>query len=180
MEMITCLKTRRSIRKYKEEKIPRSLIEENVEIARYAPTWKNSQTPGYVVVDSQELKEEIAANCVAGFAKNAAMIRTSAALVVLTYTTGISGYDPDGSFTTCRGDAWESFDAGIAAQTFCLTAWEKGIGSCIMGLFEEDKVAKAVGLPEGKRVAALIALGYPDEEPKVRPRKEVEELLSFR
>ncbi|MCD8249103.1 MAG: nitroreductase family protein, partial [Lachnospiraceae bacterium] len=155
-------------------------LEEIVEIARYAPTWKNSQAPGYVVVDSQELKEEIAANCVAGFAKNAAMIRTSAALVVLTYASGISGYEADGSFSTTRGDAWESFDAGIACQSFCLTAWEKGLGSCIMGIFEEEKVAKAIELPEGRRIAALIALGYPDEEPKVRPRKEVEELLSFR
>lgn len=180
METIRCLKTRRSIRKYKEEKLPRELLEEIVEIARYAPTWKNSQTPGYIVVESPELREEIAANCVAGHANNARMIRNAPALVVLTYVSGVAGYNPDGSFTTSRGEAWECFDAGIACQTFCLAAWEKGLGTCIMGIFEEEKVAKTIGLPEGKRIGALIALGWPDEEPKVRPRKEVGELLSFR
>ncbi|MCC8161875.1 MAG: nitroreductase family protein [Lachnospiraceae bacterium] len=180
METITCLKTRRSIRKYKEEKDPRSLVEEIFEIARYAPTWKNSQTPGYVVVDSPELKEEIAEHGVMGHANNARMIRTAPALIILTYETGICGYNADGSFSTSRGAAWESFDAGIACQTFCLTAWEKGLGTCIMGIFEEAEVAKIVELPEGRRIAALIALGYPDEEPKVRPRKDVGDLLSFR
>ena len=71
------------------------------------------------------------------------------------------------------------FDAGIATQTFCLAAHEKGIGSVIMGIFDEDKVAELISLEEGRKVAALIAVGYPDEEPAQPKRKEVGELVRF-
>ena len=89
------------------------------------------------------------------------------------------GYEKDGSFSTSKEDRWEMFDAGIATQTFCLAAHEKGVGSVIMGIFDEDKVAELISLEEGRKVAALIAVGYPDEEPALPKRKEVEELVRF-
>ena len=48
-----------------------------------------------------------------------------------------------------------------------------------MGIFDEGKVAELIELEEGRKVAALIAVGYPDEEPAVPKRKEVEELVRF-
>ena len=92
---------------------------------------------------------------------------------------GRSGFERDGSYTTSKEDRWEMFDAGIATQTFCLAAHEKGVGSVIMGIFDEDKVAELISLEEGRKVAALIAVGYPDEEPALPKRKEVEELVRF-
>ena len=72
------------------------------------------------------------------------------------------------------------FDAGIAAQTFCLAAHEKGIGTVIMGIFDENKVAEIVDIPEGQQLAAIIPMGYPvDGEVAVPPRKTAEQLLSF-
>ena len=60
-------------------------------------------------------------------------------------------------FFTLKGSHWESFDAGIAAQTFCLAAWDKGVGTVIMGLFDEKEIAKAVQIPEGQQICAVIA-----------------------
>ena len=90
-----------------------------------------------------------------------------------------SGYEKDGSYTTSKEDRWEMFDAGIATQTFCLAAHEQGVGSVIMGIFDETKIAEVIDVPEGQQVAALIAIGYPVFEPEAPKRKEVSELLSF-
>ena len=99
------------------------------------------------------------------------------ALVVLTMRTERSGYERDGSFSTSQGTHWQSFDAGIAAQTFCLAAHAQGLGTVILGIYEEEKVRVVIDIPEGEVVAALIAIGYPAEEPVCPKRKDTDTLL---
>ena len=85
----------------------------------------------------------------------------------------------DGSFSTSKGAHWQSYDAGLAGEAFCLAAWEKGLGTVIMGIFEEAKVKEALQIPETESVSALIALGYPEEVPEAPKRKETELLLKI-
>ena len=179
MEALKCIETRRSIRKFKDEALDHELLEAVVKEASFAPSWKNSQVVRYVVVENQEIKSKIANDAVLGFTYNTGTIEKAAALVVVTMIHGRSGFEKDGSYTTSKEDRWEMFDAGIATQTFCLAAHEKGIGSVIMGIFDEDKVAELISLEEGRKVAALISVGYPDEEPAQPKRKEVGELVRF-
>ena len=180
MDFLECVEGRRSVRKFREQPVSHEVFRKIVKEASCAPSWKNTQTARYLVIEDRAVIEEIAQNCVMGFEYNAATIRKAPALVVLTYVTGRSGYERDGSFSTSKEDRWEVFDAGIAAQTFCLCAYQEGVGTVIMGIFDEDKVAAAAGVPEGQRVAALIAAGYPDEQPAMPKRKLVDDLLSFR
>ena len=179
MNATDCIKTRRSIRNYKTEQIPQGVIQEVVETARFAPSWKNTQIARYYVVQSPELKQKIAESCVMGFTYNTGTLTKAPALVVLAYVEKRSGFERDGSCTTSKGSDWEMFDAGIAAQTFCLAAKEKGLGTCIMGIFDDAAVAEAIHLPEGQKVGALIAVGYAAEEPAAPARKEVEQLVQF-
>ena len=72
------------------------------------------------------------------------------------------------------------FDAGIACQSFCLSAWEAGRGTVIMGVFDEDGISGLLELPEDQELAALIAVGFPDISPAAPKRKPVEELLRYR
>ena len=58
-------------------------------------------------------------------------------------------------------------------------AHDKGVGTVIMGIFDENKVSEVIPVPEGQKVAALIAMGYPDEEPKAPRRKTVEDLVTY-
>ena len=179
MEVLKCIETRRSIRKFKDTKISHETMEEIVKAASYAPSWKNTQITRYVVVESDELKSKIANEGVLGFAYNTGTIERAAALVVVTMIGGRCGYERDGSYTTSNEDRWEMYDAGVASQTFCLAAHDKGVGSVIMGIFDENKIAELIALEEGRKVAALIAVGYPDEAPELPKRKEVEELVRF-
>lgn len=179
MELIEGIKTRRSVRAFTDEKVNRETLEKIVDAARYAPTWKNSQTPRYVVVESREVLERIAEEGVMGLAHNGSIIKGAAALVVLTSVKGVSGYNPDGSFSTSKGNEWQMFDAGIAAQTFCLAAHNYGVGSVIMGIFDEREVGRIIGLDESRVVSALIAIGVPTRQPNPPKRDGVKEYVSF-
>lgn len=179
MEALKCIETRRSIRKFKAEPISHEKLESIVAEAAFAPSWKNTQVTRYVVVENEELKNKIADEAVLGFSYNTGTIKGAAALVVVTMIHGRSGFERDGSYTTSKEDRWETFDAGIATQTFCLAAHDMGVGSVIMGIFDEKKIAELIGLDENQRVAALVAVGYPDETPEAPKRKTVEDLVKF-
>lgn len=72
------------------------------------------------------------------------------------------------------------FDAGVASEAFCLAAYEQGLGTVIMGIFDEAKAASLLEVPEERELVALIPIGYPAESPAAPKRKSVEELLSFK
>lgn len=75
---------------------------------------------------------------------------------------------------------WQSFDAGIAAQTSCLAAHALGVASVILGIFDENKIKSICNLPENQDVMALIAIGYPLETEKEAPKRlDVNEMLDF-
>ena len=179
METMQCIETRRSIRKFKAEQVPHETMQEIVSAAAFAPSWKNTQVTRYVVVEDAELKTKIADEATLGFAHNNGIIKNAPALVVVTMVHGRSGFERDGSYSTSKEDRWEVYDAGIATQTFCLAAHDKGVGSVILGIFDEAKVAEAINLDEKQKVAALVAVGYADEQPDAPKRKTVEELVKF-
>lgn len=179
MELLEGLKTRRSVRRYTDELVSHALFEEIIDIAKMAPTWKNTQTLRYILVQDETVIRDICDNCLLGFEHNAKTLSKCKNLVILTQVNGRCGYEKDGSFSTSKGTGWEMFDAGIAAMTFSLAAYEKGIGSCIMGVFDDAKVAEAIHLEEGKTVAALIPIGYPKFMPDPTPRKETGELIDY-
>ena len=179
MEALECIKTRRSVRKFTEQPVDRALLEQVVAAAAYAPSWKNTQIARYTVVTDPAKKQRLADECMMDFAFNQKTSSHASALVVVTAITGRSGYERDGSFSTSQGTHWQSFDAGVAAQTFCLAAHALGLGTVIMGIFDEAKVRAVLDLPAEQMVSAIIAIGHPAEQP-VRPkRKDVDTLLQF-
>lgn len=180
MEFEQCVKERRSIRRFTKEPVYHDAFERAVALASWAPSWKNGQIARYTLVEDPTLKAEIAQKCVLGFAHNAQIILEAPALVALTYVTRRSGFERNGSFSTSKKDGWEMFDAGIACQTFCLAAHAVGLGSVIMGIFDEEAVRQALSLPEEQKVGALIAIGVPGEAPNPPKRKTAEELISYR
>ena len=177
MDAITCIKTRRSIRKFKSDKVSPEIIKDIVLTASYAPSWKNTQTTRYIAITDPEIKDRISKECCG--AHNQEIIDGAPMLVATFIVDKRSGFERDGSYTTSREDNWQAFDNGVATQTFCLAAHEKGLGTVIMGMYDIDKAAEILDVPEGQLLMALIAIGYPDEEPAVPKKKTVEDLLKF-
>lgn len=181
METKICLTTRRSVRRFTDKPVSRELLKEVVSLAQFAPSWKNSQTVRYVIVDDPVLKNNIAENAVLGFQKNTDNLKSAPAAVIVTTVHGVSGYNEDGTPSTPLGSHWESFDAGLSVQTFCLAAHACGLGTVIMGLFDPEKLKELAGLPAGQEPSCLLAIGYPAEGPHGKAvRKPLEEVLTFR
>ena len=177
MDTIQCIKTRRSVRKFQEKPVEKTVIEELVLAASYAPSWKNTQTTRYIAITG-ETKDRIAKECCAEHNQN--IIDGAPVIVATLIVDKRSGFERDGSFSTVREDNWQAFDNGIATQTFCLAANEKGLGTVIMGLYDIEKATEILEVPQGQLLMSLVAVGYPAEEPMVPKKKTVEDLLSFR
>ncbi|MBP5197978.1 MAG: nitroreductase family protein [Lachnospiraceae bacterium] len=168
---------RRSIRKFKDTPVPHEVLEAIVDEAKMAPSWKNTQIARYIVAEGDTVKK--LAECTKAYSGNGTVIAGAPAVVGLAVKKGRCGYERDGSFTTFRGDGWQMFDAGVAAQTFCLAAYEHGIGSVIMGIFDHEDASRVLNIPEDMDLVSLIPIGYPDGEAIAPKRKTVEELLSY-
>ena len=180
MELIDGILTRRSVRRFKKEKVDRETIEKIVYAASYSPSWKNTQTVRYYVFDSEEIKTDIARNHTMGFTYNVSTIENAPQVVAVTAVKGKSGSVNPGEFSTDKKDNWLLFDAGAACQSFCLAAHSYGVASVIMGIFDEKSVARLLNIPEDQQVVCLIPIGYPDEQPSAPKRKAVNDLLTFR
>ena len=147
MEFSKCVKDRRSIRKFKEKPVDKATMEKIVSTATYAPSWKNSQTTRYVVIEKTQLKNEIAEKYVLGFEHNGNIIKNAPAIVLVTTVTSCSGFEKDGSFSTAKGTPWEIFDMQVLQpKPFCLAATDQGLGTVILGIYDEEKIIQATHL----------------------------------
>ena len=70
-------------------------------------------------------------------------------------------------------------DVGIVAAHIVLAAEEEGLGSCILGWFDEDKVRKLLNIPSGKRVLLDIVIGYSTQPDRKKTRKALDKIVSW-
>lgn len=174
-----CIKGRRSIRTFSDKAVDHEVIKSIVETASFAPSWKNTQVARYIAVEGA-LKDKIADECTSAYARNGEIMKGAPMLIAVSLIKGRSGYERDGSFTNAKGTGWQMFDTGVATEAFCLAAYEQGLGTVIMGIFDEEKASALLEIPENQELVCLIPIGYPAEEPMAPKRKSVEELLSFK
>ncbi|MBR6326594.1 MAG: nitroreductase family protein [Lachnospiraceae bacterium] len=178
MDAITCIESRRSIRSFDQSRpVSHETIERIVAAAAFAPSWKNTQITRYIALES-EAKEKLA-QCTNIWPKNGDIIRSASAVIAVTFVSGRSGYERDGSFSTPLEDRWQYFDTGIATEAFLLAAHTEGVGSVVLGLYD-DNAADVIGVPEGQKLVALIPIGYHTDSPACPPRKTAADLLSYR
>jgi len=179
MQTLDCIYGRRSIRKFSDEPVSHEILEKIVAAASYSPSWKNTQVVRYIAIESPEMKNRIANECTSSFVYNGNTINNAPLLIAVTVLKGRCGYERDGSFTTNRKDTWQMFDAGIANQTFCLAAHEFGLGTVIMGIFDET-ISEVLEIPEDRELVNIICIGYSIDSPEVPKRKTVDELLIYK
>ncbi|MFC1718874.1 nitroreductase family protein [Candidatus Poribacteria bacterium] len=164
MEFMDVVAKRRSIRKYKSDPISKEDIEYVVEAARLAPSWANSQCWKFVVVTDPEIKEELAKAGNSWIAQAPVIIAACA--------------DPSRPGT--KGDQqYYMLDVGIAMEHLILAAADRGLGTCWIGAFDEEAAKAALGVPENIRVVASTPLGYPDQDPAIRHRRDLDEVMCF-
>ena len=156
-------------------------MEQIIELSRWAPSWANTQVARYTLVEDEQKIASLADGGVKGFVYNINTLKNAKGVAVLSYVKGKSGnLDKLGQESDSSSNPWESFDAGIACQTFCLAAHIYGVGTCIMGVVDQENIAKIIDLPSNESVAALIVYGYEDgEHAAPTPRKEAEAISRY-
>jgi len=170
MDIFQVISDRRSIRKYKDVAVERSKIEQVLNAARLAPSWKNQQCWRFLVLtDPARRTGLLAAFPEENPGKKA--IAMAPCVVVVCADPAESGVE--------NGIEYYIADTAIAFEHLCLAAHGLGLGTCWMGMFDEAAVRGALGIPEGIRIVGITPLGYPDQEPRPRPRKELAEIAYF-
>jgi len=155
MDMLDLIKTRRSVRRFSQEKLDRSFLIELVEAARCAPAFANEQSLEYVVVDEPKICEELFKTLTWAWhvrpkRKPGPNQRPAAYIVVL--------IDSE-----IKREA--VVDAAAAIESILLAAWGKGVGSCWLGALAREKIFQILGIDEKYIIDSVVALGKPAEKP---------------
>ncbi|SMC23083.1 Nitroreductase [Desulfacinum hydrothermale DSM 13146] len=175
-ELMDVIRSRRSIRNFEDKDVPDDLLNQILEAVKWSQSWANTQCWEVVVVRDPETKSKLQATMGKGNPATKAIV---AAPVVLALCGKLqsSGYYK-GQVTTKFGD-WFLFDLGIATQNICLAATDLGLGTVVVGLFDQDKAKEVLGVPEGYEVVVLLPMGYPSKVPSAPKRREVEEFTHY-
>ncbi len=175
MELQEAILKRRSVRKFTEDFVSDSELQQIFEVVRWSPSWANTQVWEFVVVRDKDLIQRVTSTY---SEKNPAAkcSLAASALIVVCGKTGISGCY--GGKEATKHSNWYMFDLGIATQTLCLKAQEMGLGTVVVGLMDHDACSKVINLPEGYEVAAVIPIGRPAVEAKSGPaRKTISDMV---
>jgi nitroreductase len=168
--------SRRSVRRYSSNAVEAEKLELCVEAARIAPSASNGQPWRFILVDEPGLRDSVAEAC---FGPGAVFNRFAAQAPVLVVLVVEPSTRLNRIGAALKRRDYPLIDAGIAAEHFCLQAAELGLGTCMIGWFDERKVKKLLGVPAGKRPALVISVGYPEAGDAARPksRKPTEAIL---
>jgi nitroreductase len=177
MDFLELVKHRQSTRKYIPDRaVEPEKITNMLEAGRLSPSACNAQPWHFIVVDDPELKNKVADAASARLLGMNHFTKQAPVHILIVeekvnLTSGIGSLVKDKHFAF--------LDIGIAAAHICLAAEAQGLGTCILGWFNETKMKKLLNIPKNKRVVLDIVVGYPAESVRVKKRKPTDEIVSY-
>ncbi len=177
MKFLELVQQRFSARKYTEQPVEREKIDYCLEAARLAPSASNSQPWRFIVVDDTKMVEKVSKetyNKVVSFNKFVSKAQVVVVMIMEKpkLITQIGG--------KIKNKEYPLIDIGIAAEHFCLQATENGLGTCMLGWFNEKAIKGILNIPKGKTIGLLISVGYPDyKKLPNKNRKSFDEIVSY-
>ncbi len=177
MNFMELVQKRESCRAYKDIPVEREKLVNCIEAARLCPSACNSQPWGFIAIDDIKTAKEISPLLQDAVLQINRFTRNCNAYIIIAEESANLSSKLGGKF---KDQEFAQTDIGIAAQTICLAATEQGLGTCIMGWFEEKKLKSLLKIPRGKRIRLIIAIGYPESDAtRAKMRKPIEEILHF-
>ena len=170
MEVFDCIRTRRSIRKYKDKPVPWDNIVEILQAGKYAPFAGNIFNVKFIVVKNEAKRKAIAEASVQQYWMQDAPVH----IVVIGEPEKAERY-----YGTRGARLYTIQGAAAAVENMLLTAHSLGLGSCWVGAFDEEDIRRLCNLPEHVNVQAVITIGYADENPSSPPKHRIEHIMFF-
>lgn len=168
--------SRQSDRKYSDKPIEKEKLDRIIEAGRMAPSACNAQPWKFIVVNDPGLIVKIAEAASAKLiGMNSFVAQAQVILVIVREKPNMSSKVG----ATIKNKDYSLIDIGIATENICLQAKADGIGSCIIGWFDERLLRKLLVIPKSKRVELIITLGYSLSDQREKRRKSAEETVSY-
>ena len=177
MDFLDFVSTRQSTRAFDvERQVEKDKIERILSAARLSPSACNAQPWHLIVVDEPELKNKVAdATSTRALGMNHFTKQAPLHIVLVeekvNLTSGVGGW--------VKQKDYAQMDLGIIAAHIVLAAHAEGLGSCILGWFNEPKMRELLSIPDSKRVWLDIAIGYSIQPLRIKKRKVVEDVVSY-
>ena len=152
---------RRTIRRFKQDPIPRDILKKLIDYARVAPVGSNIQSLEFIIVESHDMRQKLFplvkwASSLPKEKRAPESGREPMAYIIVLVNTDIKKFYVD-------------FDVGAAVENILLGAISYGIGTCWMGSIKGIKIKKLLEIPENYEIKHVISLGYPDETSILEP-----------
>lgn len=168
--------SRQSDRKYSEKPVEKEKLERIIEAGRMAPSACNAQPWKFIVVNDPSLILKVAEAASAKLLGMNSFVNQAPVILVIireqpNFSSKVGG--------TIKNKDYSLIDIGIASENLCLQAEAEGLGSCMIGWFDEKMIKKILSIPRSKRVELLITLGYSLSEQREKRRKPAEVTVSY-
>ncbi len=176
--MIKEIEMRRSIRKYTDKPVEDEKLNVVLESGRLAPSGNNTQPWRYIVVRSEKMRQNVMeASHNQKWMLTAPVFIVCVADIRCRIKEGIDVYLDDNS----PEDEVKRIirDTSISVGYMLLQANNLGLGACWVAEFTQEEIRPVLNIPSDKYVVGVITIGYPDETPKPRPRKKLEDIVYY-
>jgi nitroreductase len=165
MDLMQAIRARRSIRAFLDRPVEEEKLLAVLEAGRLAPSARNMQDWKFIVVKDAATRQRLAVA-----ARDQQFVGQAPVVIAACGTSDL--------VMTCGQPAY-AIDVAIAVDHMTLAAASRGLGTCWIGAFYEDRVKEILGVPLEIRVVALLPLGYPAEETEPRPRKNLADIVAW-
>jgi nitroreductase len=162
-DALALLKTRRSIRKYKNTPVEEEKIQKCLEAARWAPSASNKQPWEFLIVTDEVIRKKLSE------------LHPYARFVAESPVVFIPLTNPE------LHQKYHMSDTALATMQYMIEAHSLGLGTCwagVIGSSIEQEMKELLGIPGHLNILGLIATGYANEEP-TKGRKELEDLVHY-
>jgi nitroreductase len=175
MDIFEAINGRRSVRKFTPDEVPEDDLNRILEAGRMAPSWVNFQVWEIVVIRDPSVKERLADSVSQTNPGRAALLMAPVVLVACG-RKGKSGYYK-GVESTALGD-WLMFDVALFLSNVTLAAHALGYGTVHLGLFDHNKVARILSVPDDVQIVELLPIGHPEGPlPKAPRRRDLSDFI---
>jgi nitroreductase len=155
MEFTDVITKRRAIRNFKQDVIPEEKLQKLYKALQAAPTGNNRQPFKFFFIKDVALRQKIVTQaCHQDFLSQPPVLMVACCE---------------------KGD---SFNVAIAVDHMILAATNEGLGTCWVGWFEKEPVARLLNIPAGMDIPILVPIGYANENPAAKPRKPISEIVA--
>lgn len=174
--MLAHINSRQSDRSYLDKKIEKDKLNRILEAGRLAPSACNSQPWRFIVIDEPELLKKVAS---ATSAKELGFNRFTDQVPVFIVIVREKSKPIAQLGGAIKNRDYSMIDVGIAAENICLQAAAEGLGSCMLGWFNEKEIKSLLNIPANKRAELVITLGYPAKPTRKKSRKAFDDVVSY-